>query len=216
LTTIHTRRIAVNPVLTAIRHTPGYSSWYQMKRRCLEPTNSNYPDYGGRGITVCQRWLDSFDNFLADMGPRPSPDLSLDRIDNDGNYEPDNCRWATRSQQARNNRRVIASRPKRPVPYRETIDFLAMVRRIVRAAGHRVSDGDPDELRALIAIREDMDMAIAEAVRGLRESGSTWTEIGAIQHVSKQAAEQWYSRHTASLAEQEYDRLNGKYNGETP
>ena len=85
---------------------------------------------------------------------------------------------------------------KRPAPYRETIDFLAMVRRIVRAAGHRVSDGDADELRALVAIRQDLDTAIAEAVKGLREGGATWTEIGAIQNVSKQAAEQWYSRHT--------------------
>jgi hypothetical protein len=92
------------------------------------------------------------------------------------------------------NPALTAQRRKRPTRYCESIDFLAMVRRIVRAAGQRVGEGDADELRALMAIREDLDAAIAEAVRGLRQSGATWTEIGAIQGVSKQAAEQWLAR----------------------
>ena len=83
------------------------------------------------------------------------------------------------------------------MPYRETIDFLAFVRRIVRAAGQRAGDGDANELKALVAIRSDLDEAITEAVRGMRASGVTWTEIGAIQGVSKQAAEQWFSRREA-------------------
>jgi hypothetical protein len=78
--------------------TPTYKSWQAMKYRCRMR-----PGYVDRGVTVCERWL-TFENFLADMGERPSRDHSLDRIDNDGNYEPGNCRWATRSEQQKNKR----------------------------------------------------------------------------------------------------------------
>ena len=77
--------------------TPEYSIWVAMRARC----RGNHRNYGARGITVCERW-NSFANFLADMGPRPSKDHSIDRINNDGNYEPGNCRWATHQQQMRN------------------------------------------------------------------------------------------------------------------
>ena len=80
--------------------TPEYGIWTGMKRRCLNPRDSHWENYGGRGISICERWLNSFENFYADMGKRPSPDLSIDRYpNNDGNYEPANCRWATKSQQ---------------------------------------------------------------------------------------------------------------------
>lgn len=76
--------------------------WSSMIARCTRPTNVSYPLYGARGIRVCDRWLNSFDAFLGDMGPRPSPAHSLDRIDNSRGYEPSNCRWATWREQARN------------------------------------------------------------------------------------------------------------------
>lgn len=81
-----------------------YKSWQGMKSRCLDPTNKDYSRYGGRNIAVCKRWLDSFDNFLEDMQLSPGPGYTLDRIDNTGNYEPSNCRWTTKTTQARNRR----------------------------------------------------------------------------------------------------------------
>lgn len=79
-----------------------YICWTGMKQRCLNPGNDSYPRYGGRGIKVCDRWLASFEDFLADMGRKPLPSYSIDRIDNDGDYEPGNCRWATGIEQQAN------------------------------------------------------------------------------------------------------------------
>jgi hypothetical protein len=83
--------------------TPTYRSWSSMIGRCTNPKNPDYLDYGGKGITVCDRWLESFENFYSDMGDRPRG-KTLDRIDGDQGYFPENCRWATASQQAQNRK----------------------------------------------------------------------------------------------------------------
>jgi hypothetical protein len=88
-----------------------YNSWYSAKQRCYNSNNHSYKRYGGRGIKMCERWLHSFNHFLEDMGPRPSL-LSLDRIDNDGNYSPLNCRWTSYITQARHQINNHHRKPK--------------------------------------------------------------------------------------------------------
>jgi hypothetical protein len=86
-----------------LTHSNEYRIWAGIKSRCFDKNCSAYKWYGARGITMCREWAEDFEQFLKDMGPRP-PGLSIDRINNDGNYEPGNCRWATKSEQAKNSR----------------------------------------------------------------------------------------------------------------
>jgi hypothetical protein len=87
-----------------LSRSPEYNNWVAMKSRCHNVKNQDYALYGGRGIAVCERWRASFINFLSDMGGRPFPRATIERINTDGNYEPGNCLWATQEQQTRNKR----------------------------------------------------------------------------------------------------------------
>lgn len=87
--------------------TAEYNTWLLMRRRCLNPRSKGWKNYGGRGITVCEAWLNSFETFLADVGPRPSPEHSIERKEVDGNYEPGNVIWATYSEQMNNMRKSV-------------------------------------------------------------------------------------------------------------
>lgn len=88
------------------KYSRAYTAWLGMRNRCYNRKSTDYPDYGGRGISVCDRWRESFENFFADMG-QPPPWTSIDRIDNARGYEPGNCRWATATEQGRNKRNNV-------------------------------------------------------------------------------------------------------------
>lgn len=126
-----------------------YKTWVSMRSRCLSKTDKDYAKYGGRGISICERWLKSFENFYADMGPKPSPSHSIDRIEVDGNYEPGNCRWATYTTQNRNQRRSTK------IQYKGEIMPLLEV---CEATG--ITEGS---LRARLKKGESVEEAIAHA-----------------------------------------------------
>lgn len=133
--------------------TTEYSTWASMKQRCLDPNRDAYAGYGGRGIRVCDRWISSFEAFLADMGEKPSRRYSIERIDNDGNYEPGNCRWATKTEQARNRRPARFDGRDHPLARLITVggvtDSLAGWAKRVgltrRAIAHRLKKGWSEE-----------------------------------------------------------------------
>ena len=127
-------------------HRPTYQCWQDMKQRCYNPKHKQFPNYGGRGIVVCERWRMSFRYFLEDMGDKPRG-MSLDRTDNDGNYAPDNCRWASPAQQRANQRRNVK------IYFNgEALTVTDWARRLGRA---------PDTLRARIANGWPLEMVFS-------------------------------------------------------
>ena len=116
---------------------PGYNVWQMMKQRCLNPNKPDFSYYGGRGIQVCERWMD-YANFYEDMG-EPPKGMQLDRIDNDKNYEPDNCKWVTRKQNCRNRRSNLLltykGKTQTAVEWSEELDIKASTIRLRKAKG---------------------------------------------------------------------------------
>ena len=143
----------------AVWRTPEYRTWERMLSRCGNPRNISYKNYGARGITVCDRWRESFLAFLEDMGIKPDPSLTLERIDNDKGYEPGNCRWATRADNLANRRLYRGG---------VTIDGAAMS---LKNAMSRYGIKD----RALVRYRTRKGMSIEQAIKlGPRADGQAY------------------------------------------
>lgn len=136
-------------------------SWKNMMNRCTNPSASNYSDYGGRGIGVCERWR-NFDNFFADMGERPSRRHSIERIENDKGYEPGNCRWATKAEQQRNTRRSLTA----------TFQGRTMTLFEIYARGRPDGSVTRATFVARVRLGWEVEMALAQPVRKNRRSFS--------------------------------------------
>jgi hypothetical protein len=136
-----------------------------MRNRCGNPNVPCYARYGGRGIKVCDRWLESFENFYADMGPRPSSKHSIDRIDNDGNYEPNNCRWVTKGIQNRNTSKNVWLTLNGTT--RCIADWAPRVGLSPKQIEHRVKLGWPDERILTEPVRTRLQREYTYAGRSL-------------------------------------------------
>lgn len=152
--------------LTNYQLYPLFSTWLGIRQRCTDPACPAYPDYGGRGILMCERWALSVDAFIVDMGPRPA-DHSIDRIDVNGHYEPSNCQWATREQQARNKRntritdddvREIVAAVQRGVP----LSHIPLVYPVTRQYVQRLVDGSVRRVEGIDYVRRDRSTAHAK------------------------------------------------------
>lgn len=111
---------------------PLYGVWNGMKQRCFNPNSTGYANYGGRGISVCRRWRESFQHFKNDMGPKPHPTYQLDRRNNDGDYTPKNCRWVSPSQNGANRKRVAFDKQNLVHAARQPISINGILHRNLR------------------------------------------------------------------------------------
>ena len=125
-------RMGKNNITHGMSKTRTWVTWESVRERCLNPNNNAWKDYGGRGIKICKRW-DSFENFLADMGERPIG-KTIDRVNNNGNYEPSNCRWATSTQQNRNkrNNRLFGGITAAEWSERTGVNYVTLRKRLIR------------------------------------------------------------------------------------
>lgn len=157
--------------LHGLSYTPEYRAWQTMRLRCTVPTNPAYKDYGARGITVCDRWLYSVENFVADMGLKPTPEHELDRRDNDLGYSPENCRWVTRKVNDRNRRsNRIVSHNGRAFTVAEW------------AERHGIR---PDTLTHRIDKGWDMALALSTPVRAKSPNGKAKTAEASVRQVQR-------------------------------
>lgn len=155
------------------KQSPEYMAWAEIKKRCYNPNKKDYEIYGGRGIQVCDRWLNSFSDFLEDMGERPSPKHSIDRIDSNGNYEPENCRWADQSVQGFNQKKSIANKTGYVgVNYHRHGKWLARI--------GKKSEGIPRQVLArTYHIADAIRIRIEKEIElyGYNKTAVTWEEI---------------------------------------
>lgn len=180
-----------------LRRAPEYNVWNGMKHRCHNPNYGSYERYGARGISVCARWRNSFADFYADMGPRPSPQHSIERMDNDGDYEPGNCRWATLDVQANNKRRTIHVGGKKLVEIAaETGLSLSTVRaRLYQGNADRIGSTEPLRRRDADTMNKGVSNGQAKMtdvgvryMRALREQGWQLKDLAVYFGVSKSLA----------------------------